>query len=38
MLDLFLELLAPIAYNKGLDDAMSWYKGRRFIWSRNGIY
>lgn len=26
ILDLFLELLAPIAYNKGLDDAMSWYK------------
>lgn len=26
ILDLFLEYLAPIAYNKGLDDAMLWYK------------
>lgn len=26
IMDLFLEQLAPIAYNKGLDDAMRWYK------------
>lgn len=26
ILDLFLEFLAPAAYNKGLDDAMQWYK------------
>lgn len=26
VLDLFLEQLAPIVYNKALDDAMLWYK------------
>lgn len=26
ILELFLEYLAPAVYNKGLDDAMSWYK------------
>lgn len=26
IVDLFLEHLAPIAYNKGLDDALKWYK------------
>ena len=25
-LDLFLEQLAPLVYNKALDDAMMWYK------------
>lgn len=26
LLDLFLEQLAPIVYNKALDDAIGWYK------------
>lgn len=26
ILDLFMEQLAPIVYNKALDDAMLWYK------------
>lgn len=26
ILDLFLEQLAPLVYNKALDDAMMWYK------------
>ena len=26
ILDLFLEQLAPVVYNKALDDAMLWYK------------
>lgn len=26
LLELFLDYMAPIAYNKGLDDALSWYK------------
>lgn len=26
ILDLFVEQLAPIVYNKALDDAMRWYK------------
>lgn len=26
IMDLFLEYLAPVAYNKGLDDALTWYK------------
>lgn len=26
MLDLFIENLAPIVYNKALDDAMRWYR------------
>lgn len=26
LVDLFLEKLAPIVYNRALDDAMKWYK------------
>lgn len=26
ILDLFVEQLAPVVYNKALDDAMRWYK------------
>lgn len=26
LVDLFLEKLAPVVYNKALDDAMKWYK------------
>ncbi len=26
ILDLFMEQLAPMVYNKALDDAMTWYK------------
>ena len=26
ILELFMEYLAPIAYNKGLDDALQWYR------------
>lgn len=26
IIDLFLDYLAPIAYNKGLDDALKWYR------------
>ncbi|MCI8558240.1 MAG: DUF2164 domain-containing protein [Lachnospiraceae bacterium] len=28
LLDLFCEHLAPIVYNKALDDAMHWLKGQ----------
>lgn len=28
LLDLFCEHLAPIVYNKALDDAMGWLKGQ----------
>ena len=28
VLDLFVERLAPIVYNKALDDAMRWFKGQ----------
>ena len=28
ILDLFCERLAPIVYNKALDDALRWFKGQ----------
>ena len=28
ILDLFCQRLAPIVYNKALDDALRWYKGQ----------
>ncbi len=29
ILDLFIESLAPVVYNRALDDAMKWYKNQQ---------